>query len=346
MIDLVDILEVIYWNLCIPTLIGYLITRFLKQDSRDNLALNFVIGFAAVLGIFQPIALIAIYLKTSLSLLILVMKILWLALSVVSLALNWKRLWNCLKKIPIALKGFNFFLVAAVVLILIQAYVYVEYEHIDDDDAFYVAMASTSIANDNLYRQSPYSGLNYSEFPSRYVLSPFSIYYAVISELTGVHPTIYAHVFLPLVLLLFVYVVYYLWGKEWFEDNKYLGVFLILISFLNIFGGYSENTTQSFMLMRLWQGKAFLAAGLIPFVLYLCYKIRKEENVWCFWLILFLVVSASSHVSSMGVFLAPISIGCFALADLIQTRKIKRSVGYLISCFPCIVCGIIYIIIS
>jgi Family of unknown function (DUF6077) len=343
---LINILWILLWNLLIPTLIGYLFTRFLKVDSKDNLALNFTVGFIVTLGVFQPVTLVAIYLKVSLTLLTVVTKAIWSILSVVSLLMNWKRLIQCAKKIPLVFKSFNVFMAGAILLILMQAYVYVGYEHIDDDDAFFVATATTAIANDNLYMQSPYSGANYNSLPTRYIMSPFSIYYAVMSNLTDIHPTIYAHLFLPIILLIFVYLTYYLWAKEWFDNGKSFGIFLILISFMNIFGNYSEFTTQSFLLFRLWQGKAFLAAGLIPYVLYLCFKIQKEDKAGILWLILFLSTSAASHVSSMGIFLVPIVVGGFAVVDSIIRRRIRRLPAFFIGCLPCIMCGVIYIIIS
>lgn len=344
--NFISILLILLWNVIVPILIGYLISGFLKTDDKNNIALNFLIGFIAMLGIFQPITLFAIYLKGSLSLLTTIVKVLWAMLSLISFVMNWKRLLDTIIKIPVTLKKINIFMIGALLLIVLQAYVYVCYEHIDDDDAFFVATATTSVANDNLYVRSPYSGATYTKLPARYILSPFSIYYAVMAKLILVHAAVYAHLMLPIVLLLFVYLVYYLWGKEWFQNSKSLGVFLILISLLNIFGNYSDFTTQTFLLFRLWQGKAFLSAGILPFILYICYKIRREQNDWILMLVLFLSTAAASHVSSMGIFLAPVSVGCWGLVELVMTRKFRKTISYFICCLPCIVCGLLYVMIS
>jgi hypothetical protein len=343
---LINILFVILWNLIIPTLIGYLLTFFLKKDDRDNIALNFILGLVAVFGIFEPITLVAFYLKVSLTLLTNFMAIIWIALSILSIIINLKRFIRVIKKTREVFKAFNLFMLGAMLLILLQAYVYVGYEHIDDDDAFFVATATTAVVNDNLYVRSPYSGVVYGKLPTRYILSPFSIYYAVMSKLTNIHATIYAHLYLPIILLFFVYMVYYIWGKVLFNNSRSIGMFLLLICILNIFGNYSEFTTQSFLLLRLWQGKAVLAAGIIPLVIYICYRVTKEDRQWTLWGALFLTTSAASLVSSMGIFLTPVSIGCWALVDLFRTRKLKRTLTYMLCCLPCVICGIIYIIIS
>jgi hypothetical protein len=343
---LMNILLIILWNVMIPSLIGYLVTHFMKKEDRDNIALNYVIGLIAVFGIFEPITLVAIYLKFSLTLLTNIMMFIWIVLSLVSIIINYKRFLGIVKRAPQVFGSFNIFMAGALLLILIQGYVYMEYEHIDDDDAFFVATATTAVEKNNLYVNSAYSGGVYGGLPTRYILSPFSIYYAVMNKLTGIHATIYAHLYLPIIILVFVYMIYYIWGRALFHNSRSIGMFLFLIGILNIFGNYSEFTTQSFLLLRLWQGKAVLAAGIIPFLLYVCYKLLKEEKQGAMWVVLFLTSSAASLVSSMGIFLAPLAIGCWGLVNLIQTRKIKKTFFYMVCCLPCIICGIIYIIIS
>ncbi len=64
--------------------------------------------------------------------------------------------------------------------------------------------------------------------------------------------------------------VYALIGRNLFHgDKEKTGYFLILVTMLTIFSGYSERTSGLFLLIRLWQGKAFLAGILLPLTLYL-----------------------------------------------------------------------------
>ena len=58
--------------------------------------------------------------------------------------------------------------------------------------------------------------------------------------------------------------VYALIGRNLFHgDKEKTGYFLILVTMLTIFSGYSERTSGLFLLIRLWQGKAFLAGILL-----------------------------------------------------------------------------------
>ena len=72
-------------------------------------------------------------------------------------------------------KGSRLWYLPAVVLIVVQMYAGIFYTHIDDDDAFYVATASTTLETDTVFQYNAYTGDEYESLPSRYVLSPFPI---------------------------------------------------------------------------------------------------------------------------------------------------------------------------
>ena len=76
-------------------------------------------------------------------------------------------------------KGSRLWYLPAVVLIVVQMYAGIFYTHIDDDDAFYVATASTTLETDTVFQYNAYTGDEYESLPSRYVLSPFPIFEVV-----------------------------------------------------------------------------------------------------------------------------------------------------------------------
>lgn len=99
-------------------------------------------------------------------------------------------------------------------VILVQIGVCVYYAHMDADDAFYVATATTSVHTDSIFAYNPYSGVEYAVLPRRYVLSPFPVLLAVISQLSGgLHPAVTAHTIYPVVFLLAAYLVYHQFGR-------------------------------------------------------------------------------------------------------------------------------------
>ncbi len=337
--------KLVIFNGFIPLLMGYLLTFFCKFKNKDSILLNYVVGFFAMLAIFEPIALVLIFMKKGLSTLTMLMTIIWVVLAVFSVIFNRKRILSGIVDLKNIRKNISPMMLVAIGLIIMQIYVYAEYTHTDDDDAFFVATATTAIQTNKMYRVSPYTGFNYQKTPTRYIMSPFPMYYASMSEITGINATVYAHLYLPIIMLLLVYGIYYLWSEELFDkerkDSRW--IFLTMVSVLNIFGGYSIYSAQSFTILRLWQGKSVLAAAIIPFILYLGYRITKESWDFGKFVILTAFTCSACLVSSMGIFLAPISVGMWALVDLIKEKSIKRIPGYVLSLIPCIICGLIYI---
>ena len=98
-------------------------------------------------------------------------------------------------------------------------------------------------------------------------------------------------------------------------------------------------------MIRIWQGKALLAAALIPILFYLSMTITMEEKPQYPWYLLLLANIACCLLSSMGIILAPLLQGAFALLGLIRYRSPKRFVYSLLCCLPSVALGIVYILL-
>lgn len=340
-----EILLVFLWNIIVPFLTGLLFTKYFKADNRESIAKNFILGEVITLGVFQPVTLASIAFKVHFRSFSRVMGALLIILCIVSLFLNFNRIKTMLSQ-GIRLKRVNGFMLLALVLIGFQIYMYMAYQHIDDDDAFFVAMAGTCIESDTLYKFNPYTGRIYNSLPSRYIMSPFAVYYAFMSYVTGIHYAVYAHTYLPAVLVLVSYLVYYLWGRALFDKKDSYWKFLSLVSIINIFGNNTSSTAQAVMLIRIWQGKAFLAAALIPFIIYECFLIKRDGFSLSRGIILFVTASAAGLVSSMGIFFAPMVIGVWALVDLILSKRPRNVIYYGLCSVPSIIYGLGYLLIK
>lgn len=322
----------------IPFFTGLLHTRRKMQDA-DSVLHNWVSGFVICLGIFQLIAIPCIFLEKSLTTLSIVYIGILVIISVVSLVWNGKRVpqivrsfWNMLKQTP-------WITIFAVLVILFQVYMYAAYTHIDDDDAFYVATALTSVEEDSLFQTNPYTGEEYSAFPARYVLSPFPIFIAALSRLSGIHATLLAHTFLPVVLLPLIYAVICLIGYELFQHNrKNTACFVLITAIVQMFASTTVYMQGSFMLLRIWQGKAVLVAALLPFLFYLGIRGTTEKLDWSM-----IVVSmfACCMVSSMGIALGAVMLGIMGLVLAI----IKKNVWIFGKMCLCAVPNLLYMII-
>ena len=102
--------------------------------------------------------------------------------------------------------------------------------HMDADDCFYVATATTDVYTDTIFEVDPYTGTAYRALPRRYVLSPFPVFLAVVSQLSGrLHPAVMAHMVFPAVFLSMAYMVQAVLAKKWFPgEKKAQGIYLLL----------------------------------------------------------------------------------------------------------------------
>lgn len=235
-------------------------------------------------------------------------------------------------------------LYAALVLILIQALIYVFFMSTDLDDSFYVAAATTALENDTMYVNDPYTGMVLDALPSRYVLSPMPMLTAFLAKFTGFHAAVVAHTILPFFLIGLAYMVYDLMGCFFFPERKdTVGVFLILLSVIHISSYYSVYTQGTFLLIRIWQGKAVLAGILLPHLFFLCCKMQDASRERADWILMLLTVLSCCMVSSMGIALAPVMLGIFAVLDGLLHRNWRCFFSTLLCCVPCAVLALLYL---
>lgn len=336
-----ECLLILFWALIVPILIGMLIINQFMKESKTDLLFAWVCGFICMMSGFYILVMPMLFLKAPLHVLVLSWSIIVIIFCGISLILNRKRIKdiichniNQIKKLPLLA-------VLVIMLIFAQASFVSLYQHEDADDAFYVASATTAIETDTIFQVDPYTGDLFASYPSRYVLSPFPIFLAMISQLVLVHPAIVAHTILPIILIPLSYAIFALLGKKLFPDQpSAVMCFLLFLCVLNVFGNVSIYTNSSFLLFRIWQGKAVLANVILPAIMYFSFRAMTGDKHFCEWMMLFVAAMAACLTSSMGIVLAPIMIACHGFVFAVRNHKIRTFIYSLTCCAPCIACGI------
>lgn len=152
-------------------------------------------------------------------------------------------------------------------IVVFQLIKTVFYAYADGDDAYYVALSQSLMAENNSpYLYDPYTGL-YSGINYRYALAPFPLWITFISKLAGLNAATVSHICVPVFLIPITYVIYNAAARKLFKDNstkRYM--FLSLIAVFIMFSFYSFNSAEVFLLTRTRQGKEALANIIIPFL--------------------------------------------------------------------------------
>ena len=150
--------------------------------------------------------------------------------------------------------------------------------YFDGDDAYYVTQSVITWQTDTMYRYLPYTGIT-TTVDARHALALFPMWAAYLAKMSGTHPTIILHSMMPLVLIPLADLVVYCLVKKLAvmsmrgaEDtpeyraslSRITGTAMAMTALLQIFGNVSIYTPETFLMMRTWQGKAILAAILLP----------------------------------------------------------------------------------
>lgn len=333
----------LFWLVVIPTASGAL---FFKKNEPFSLAKSFLFGYLFLFSISEVLILLFMYFSRPLHELVLCYGI-TAGLAAAGGAIRMYRRKSSVPGDFRALRGTSVWLWAAVGFIVFQVAVAVVLAHHDADDALYVAAATTAVETDSIFRINAYTGLPYVRLPRRYILSPFPIFLAVVSQLSGgLHPAIMAHTIFPAVFLPAAYLVQDQIGKKWFSDNKTgRGVYLFCAALLIWFSAYSVYNAGNFQMVRIWQGKALLASILLPMIFYLSWAIVLKKQAEHSWLLYFMANLSACLLSSMGIILAPVMMGIFIVLGLFCVRSLKKTALGLLCCTPSLLLGASYIFI-
>lgn len=333
----------------LPYLIGALVSRYLNKG-RDSLALNLSCGYAVIWATTEILVLACYLLSMPLSVLSVLCMALWLILAAASIWRNGKRLVKILQDSFQSFRKGGILSILLFLTVLAQTGFVSYFQHVDDDDAYYVATTETSISTDSIMEYDPYTGNAYNNPPARYLLSPFPIYQAVLAKLTGIAPVILAHTMFPIAMIPLGYFVYWLlaswlWPGEDIQEYQKRYTFLLFTALVLACSGYSVYSQGMFFLIRIWQGKAVLAGILLPMTLYWGLHMQEKELVWMDFVMMSFIMCASCMVSSMGIMLGAILFGMTAFAGFIQHPRIRLLVSLAGCCLPNVVLAAIYVLI-
>lgn len=333
----------IFWLLLIPAAAGSLVWYKRKEMTLSG---SFLTGYVLMFALFEVIALPMLFFKLSLRTLTVTYGCILFLAGAAGGVRTGKKFIPGISWLKEKIKGRSIYFWVAVLLIALQIVVVVLFAHMDADDAFYVGTATTAQYTDTIFEYNAYTGAAYEVLPRRYALSPFPAFLAVVSELVGgLHAAITAHVVFPPVFFLVAYLVYYKIGGILFQkDRRQQEIFLFSAGVLNCFTAYSIYTSSTFMMVRIWQGKGFFAAAMLPLLFYICWRAFLERDTgYAFWMAA-AVCLACCLLSSMAIMLSPLVICILAVLGSVRQRSLIDLIKGVLCCLPAVVLGAMYLL--
>lgn len=307
--------------------LGIMVCLFTKETI--SFAKLSIYGFATLLVCFQLIYSCFFYFKFSPRMLTYT----FLAFSIIIFSIGLylfvsKKLYYTVKLSIPSRDRVNWRLVAIVFLVTIKILLTFFSQHRDDDDAFYITIA-TSFSKLNAFgERNTLMGVPDSTYFSQYMPAigqGWETLFGVCGEIFSVHPTILMHLIIPPIFIIFHYLAVYLIGTQLFSDNKKIQLFVLFMIIYNFFGFFLPYSQSSFLFFRLWQGKAVLANIMIPAMFYLYLKIwRDAPNIFREkdLLLFFLFSYGGRCLSIIEVYFILFSIFAFVIIFSIRAKNI------------------------
>ncbi|MBQ8913966.1 MAG: hypothetical protein IJ054_07995, partial [Lachnospiraceae bacterium] len=322
----------------LPICIGNTICYILKQDI--SLSKCFITGHITMWAVCQLVAVPLILLKQSFLIVVGILSVVYGLLvlygvlktgirsnyKIIVSGFSYKNISQNKGKAERIIDIIAFLVMLAAVLFIVLASIFLQ--HTDADDSRFVVNAVDIYRTNRLLLTDVNTGNAISTFLgdlNKDVTSPWAVYAAYISKLTGVYPSIIMHTILPPVIMLMLGAIYWMLSEHFFgRDMSYRALFVCFAILLNIYGYHSEKTSETFVMIRMWQGKATLAGVGIPIMIWIfleLFKNEKKEN----YLLLLIGDMAMCLLSNMGIIIGGIMIGCYGLVYGIAKKNWKMT---------------------
>lgn len=239
-------------------------------------------------------------------------------------------------------------LMIVILLILWQAGTYFFGIHLDEDDARWLAQANDALLHGDMLTRNFHTGEYTGVFdPVRDVTSPWMMYFGIASRILFTKPAIFAHTIYPTVAIIMVYVIYWLMGKELFKKKESQLSVVLLVVVINLFFAVTVYTQSTFTLIRIWQGKATVAAIIVPILIYLFICVNKgyRQNI-NLWIMIIATGCAACLMSGAGIPLSFVAITVLGFYSVVVYKQWRRIPLWFASMITPLGSGLLYMFLK
>lgn len=383
---LLGIPSFILWMIIVPFCVGML-ANFILPRARRTVGITFILGYLVYMGVFEIVAITCMtrityeaftYCRRIFAVIVIILAVMGIVRSILKLregGMNYLSLFPGeahadvfdlmsprsdpkFYKLDYSKESMIYWGIFFVILAF-QMVMSVVMASFDGDDAYYVVESLLAQQANVMNTILPYTGTSTS-LDIRHALAVITMWIAFVAKESGIHATIVSHSIMPLFFIPLVYLVYVEIGRVLFrERQQVIPVFMIIVSFLLMFGNVSIYTPATFFLMRTWQGKALVSNLVFPMIFWLFLWMFEDAKMvfppnrrekeweqprrdWCPWIALFFVNMFSGVCTSLGVIFGSALTALLTLVLLVYTRKVRVIFGAMLCMIPNVIYLMIY----
>ena len=327
---IVNILCVILLLYIVPCLVGHGVNRILKLEAA--VVKNYLIGNVFIWALFQLITVPLVLMKKSFLIVVAIVSIVTYAICIIVLldeVIQNKcqsikvRYW--ISKFGGMDKEDMFAMVIMFVMLIALLYKIISLQHTDADDSRFVVNAVEILRTNRMFLTDLITGQELEIWIGELVkdiTSPWAVYIAYYAKMTGISAVIMAHSVLPVSLIVCAMSVFWLISIEVLENNLTdRCIFMCFVILLNVYGHFSIYSAETFLLTRVWQGKAVVASVAIPAMYLMCMWLYENEKNIGNYVIVALLDIGMCLMSGMGIIIGAIMLGSFGLVYGVAKKK-------------------------
>ena len=345
-----SVLKVILYIYIMPCLVGEGVNRILKIDG--TIVKDYLIGNIFIWALFQLVTVPLVLMKEKFSLVVLIINVVLFGICFFVVfqevilkrgsGLSWKKYK---KRIPRVNATDMIAMIIMEVMIVALLFVIIFLQHTDADDSRFVVNAVEIVRTNRMFLTDLITGQELEIWVGELVkdvTSPWAVYIAYYAKMTGIAVVIMAHSVLPVSLIFCALAVFWLLAQEFFGKNlSDKSLFMCFVILLNVYGYHSRYTAESFLLTRIWQGKAVLASVAIPAMYLICMWLYKNEKKYGYYILVAMINIGMCLLSGMGIIIGAVMVGCIGFVYGIFI-KWRMTILLWMMCVP----NIVYFVIN
>ena len=295
----------------------------------------YVTGYVIRLALFHLICFPMVLLRNRFSMVCHVFTPSLLLLSILCAVLGRKNIcaesinpWKWLKSHTVSeliyLTGFLAIFVFQIVQIIRMDITYMGY-----DNATYTTYGSNALTTDLLFQTEVMTG-TFAPLSGRQAFMTALIYNAWITRMTGIPITMVMRTVQAVYVFILAFMVYAYMAEDLFasRDNRY--GFLLILSFLYLFGYYSHYSATFRLLGPSSEGKAIATTVLTPLLLILMKKKMTEQYDWKVGFLLMLFSHAATGLSLWGMGMVFIVVAISVFLSLFRKNRNWKHLLYIV----------------
>lgn len=205
------------------------------------------------------------------------------------------------------------------------------------DDTVYIGLVNDIRTSDVIHGRIPKSGadLALGDANLKYVFSCYYQFLAFWCRLFDFHPLLLMKTFLPILVGILSYGVFWLIGEFFFrEDMAKKSFFLFFVALLVEFGNLTNHSFSRRMLQWTWNSKTILFTILLPLLFLLANRFAQEHFRKREMLLLAVVSVACGAATLTGLAFSVMLLFAVALTRAIMEKRISIFGKAMISCVP------------